>query len=307
MTRKISGNPVAGPEFYFLKTPLQRTPSGESSASATARSAAKIEIPFGMTQGSLTQRAYQLLQERILSGELAPGSLLSESRLAKEMGFSRTPVGEAIRQLAQEGFVRQVPRYGTIVRSIEPKDVEELYEMREALESFAAAKAARRITSLQLAQLDVLCSTIETIAGESLDEASELDLSTLRKFLAADLTFHLLIVKAAGNQRILNTIRETRTISQIFRMRRHEPDNGVVKRASQMHRRILAALSSGDSAAASEQMAEHIRASREDTLAYLAKEQQRSHADVASILELPDEVRLELTRIEENESQQPES
>lgn len=254
-----------------------------------------------MTQSSLTQRAYLLLQEKILSGELSPGSLVSESRLAKEMGFSRTPVGEAIRQLAHEGYVRQVPRYGTIVRSIEPKDVEELYEMREALESFAAAKAARRITSLELAQLDVLCTSIEKLAEESGGETSRLDLPALRRFLAADLTFHLLIVKAAGNQRMLNTIRETRTMSQIFRMRRHEPDNSIVIRASQMHRKILAALGEGDSAAASAQMAEHIRSSREDTLAYLAKEQQRTHTDVAAILELPDEVRLELTRIEEGD------
>jgi len=254
-----------------------------------------------MTQSSLTHRAYVLLQEKILSGELAPGSLVSESRLAKEMGISRTPVGEAIRQLAHEGFVRQVPRYGTIVRSIEPKDVEELYEMREALESFAAAKAARRITALELAQLDVLCASIERLAEETGGENSQLDIAALRRFLAADLTFHLLIVKAAGNQRILNTIRETRTMSQIFRMRRHEPDNSVVKRASQMHRKILAALNDRNSDEASAQMAAHIRSSREDTLAYLAKEQQRSNADVAAILELPDEVRAELTRIEEGQ------
>jgi DNA-binding GntR family transcriptional regulator len=255
-----------------------------------------------MSTSTLTQRAYLQLQERILSGELAAGSLVSESRLAKEMGISRTPVGEAIRQLAQEGFVRQVPRYGTIVRSIEPQDIEELYEMREALESFAAAKAARRITSLQLAQLEVLCTTIENIAGDCRGEVTtQFDVNMLRQFLAADMTFHLLIVKAAGNQRILNTIRETRTMSQIFRMRRHEFDNSVVESASQMHRKILAALASGDSAEASLQMAEHIRASREGTLSYLAKEQQRNHTDVASILELPDDVRLEITRIEEGE------
>ena len=255
-----------------------------------------------MTQNTLTQRAYRHLQEGILSGKLAPGSVVSESRLAKELGISRTPVGEAIRQLAQEGFVRQVPRYGTIVRAIEPRDIEELYEMREALESYAAAKAARRIKPLQLAQLDVLCSNIEGIADDlrSLDQ-STLDLVTLRRFLAADLTFHLVVVKAAGNQRIFNTIQETRTISQIFRMRRHEPDQAIVHRASQMHRQIYQALASGDSVAASERMAEHIRASREDTLSYLAKEQQQSHSDVAAIFELPDEVRRELTRIEEED------
>lgn len=300
MARKMGDERAKAVEFYLLTGTPQQGKANESTPAGLVTPAAEFGIPLRMTQSSLTHRAYLLLQERILSGDLAPGSLVSESRLAKEMGISRTPVGEAIRQLAHEGFVRQVPRYGTIVRSIEPKDVEELYEMREALESFAAAKAARRITSLQLAQLEVLCTSIEKIAEESEGEGS-LDLAALRRFLAADLTFHLLIVKAAGNQRILSTIRETRTMSQIFRMRRHEPDNSVVKRASQMHRRILSALSNGDSAEASLQMAEHIRASRVDTLAYLAKEQQRTHTDVASILELPDEVRLELTRIEEGE------
>lgn len=251
---------------------------------------------------TLTQRAYRHLQEGILSGKLAPGSVVSESQLAKELGISRTPVGEAIRQLAQEGFVRQVPRYGTIVREIEPRDIEELYEMREALESYAAAKAARRIKPLQLAQIDVVCSSIEAIADDLKNhDQSQLDLPTLRRFLAADLTFHLLVVKAAGNQRIFNTIQETRTISQIFRMRRHEPDPAVVHRASQMHRQIYHALASGDSKEASERMAEHIRASREDTLSYLAKEQQQSHSDVATVFELPDEVRRELTRIEEED------
>lgn len=255
-----------------------------------------------MATSSLTERAYLHLHEGIVSGKLPPGSVVSESKLAKELGVSRTPVGEAIRQLANEGLVHQVPRYGTVVRSIEPRDIEELYEMREALEGFAAAKAARRITALQLAQLDVICSSIEQIAKDVQGDAkARLDLATLRKFLAADLTFHLLILKAAGNRRILNTIQETRTMSQIFRMRRHEPDKSIVERASQMHRKILLALASGDSTEASIQMAEHIRASREDTLAYLAKEQQRSHTDVAPILELPDEVRLELTRIEDDE------
>lgn len=253
-----------------------------------------------MTQSTLSQRAYRHLQEGILSGKLSPGSVVSESSLAKELGISRTPIGEAIRQLAKEGLVRQVPRYGTIVRDFEPRDIEELYEIREALESYAAGQAARRITSLQLAQLEVLCTNIEQISVDlKSQQLTKVDLPTLRRFLAADLNFHLLIVRAAGNQRILNTIHETRTVSLIFHMRRREPDQGVIQLASQMHRRILESLASGNSAEASARMAEHIRASRDETLTYLTKEQPQSHAEVATIFELPEEVRRELTRIEE--------
>ena len=99
-------------------------------------------------------------------------------------------------------------------------------------------------------------------------------------------------------RRILNTIQETRTVSQFFRLRRHESDQTVIHRASQMHRQILDALIANDSIAASQRMAAHIRASQEGTLNYLAKEQQRNASNLTSICELPDEVRSELMRIE---------
>ena len=72
-----------------------------------------------MATVSLSQRAYQHIQREIVSGQLEPGSVISETLLAKQLGISRTPVGEAIRKLAQEGLVEQVPRYGTIVCDLE--------------------------------------------------------------------------------------------------------------------------------------------------------------------------------------------
>src|SRR5262245_15044729 len=94
--------------------------------------------------GTLVQRAYEHIQEAILSGHLPAGSVVSEAVLAKSLGISRTPVGEAIRQLAREGLVQQVPRYGTIVKPIDRRELIELYEMRAALESYAAARAAEK-------------------------------------------------------------------------------------------------------------------------------------------------------------------
>ena len=96
-----------------------------------------------MKQGSpLTHQAYQHIQAEILAGRFAAGTLISETRIAEELGISRTPVGEAIRTLASEGWVEQQPRRGTIVRSFSRREIIELYELREALETFAAGKAA---------------------------------------------------------------------------------------------------------------------------------------------------------------------
>src|SRR5690349_13215528 len=125
---------------------------------------------------SLAQKAYEHLQEGVLSGRLRSGTVISEAALAKELGISRTPVGEAIRQLVREGLVEQVPRYGTIVRSIDRQELTDLYEMREALESFAAAKAAEHITEPMLNRLQQYVEVMKRIEDELRDAgASELD------------------------------------------------------------------------------------------------------------------------------------
>src|SRR5215213_30844 len=115
---------------------------------------------------SLAQKAYDHLQEGVLSGRIRSGEVISEAALAKELGISRTPVGEAIRQLVREGLVEQVPRYGAIVRGIDRQELIDLYEMREALESYAAAKAAEVVTEPMLARLEQFCDVMERIGQE---------------------------------------------------------------------------------------------------------------------------------------------
>src|SRR5438105_3197888 len=99
-----------------------------------------------MLRTSLAQKAYEHLQEGIFSGRLRAGTVISEEALAKELGISRTPVGEAIRQLAGEGLVEQVPRYGTIVKPLDRRELQELYEIRDALRDRDPAAAQRHMT-----------------------------------------------------------------------------------------------------------------------------------------------------------------
>src|SRR3954468_7860578 len=140
------------------------------------------------SSGTLVQKAYDHIQEAILSGHLPAGSVVSEAALAKSMGISRTPVGEAIRQLSREGLVQQVPRYGTIVKPIERRELVELYEMRAALESYAAAKAGEEFEEQTIRRLQQFCDVMHNIAEELEDAGtSELDESRLSRFLAADM------------------------------------------------------------------------------------------------------------------------
>ncbi len=247
----------------------------------------------------LTHRAYQHIQAEILAGRFAAGTLISETRIAEELGISRTPVGEAIRTLAAEGWVEQQPRRGTVVRTFSRREVIELYELREALETFAATKAAVLVSDTVLSRLDRYCEEMHGLAEDLKSTGgSSLDGIPMRRFLAADMAFHLLIVRTAGNSRIMKLVKQTRTISRVFRMRRQRHSLKVVERALGHHRRIADALRAGDGDAAAAAMAEHIQSSRRQTVDELDNQLALPDPDAPIADELPADLVEELDRIE---------
>ena len=157
--------------------------------------------------GSLRDRAYRHLREKMLAGELAPGMRVSEEALAEEIGISRTPMREAFKQLASEGALEAVPRVGTIVRTPGRREVEELYELREALEGYAVERAAERISPRGIEGLTRLLDEIGAVGGELKSGGKRaLEGALLRRFLAADMGFHLRLIEAAGNRRISKSV-----------------------------------------------------------------------------------------------------
>jgi DNA-binding GntR family transcriptional regulator len=250
-----------------------------------------------MNGASRVEQAYRGIQQQILDGRLEPGAVISEAVLARKLKMSRTPVGEAIRQLAQEGLLVQVPRFGTMVRRIDRRDLVELYEMRQALESFAAARAAERIEPDALARLQVLSDEMERV-GEDARAAGldALDAARLHRFLAADYAFHMQILESAGNRQIMQAVQGGRTISRIFRMRRQRHDRAIVDGAHRHHERILQALRKHDAEAARVRMAGHIAESLKETLADFDRPD--AVAPAAAVDDLPREVAAALDKLE---------
>jgi DNA-binding GntR family transcriptional regulator len=252
-----------------------------------------------MTANSLTHRAYKLLHEQITSGRFPAGRVLSESRLADELGISRTPVGEAIRQLVQEGLLEQVPRYGTMVRHIDESEMQDLFEMREALEGFAAARAARRISPIQIAQLRLLGEEMDSVAAESQSKGlTSLHQALLNRFLAADMAFHHLVICAAGNSQIAKAVQQTRAILNIFRVRRRRHDEPLVRRARAHHDQIVLALERADPEEAKRAMFDHLEASKRETLDYLRDHAGRTVPNPVLNLQLPEELKRRLAALE---------
>jgi len=250
--------------------------------------------------GKLRNQAYSYIQQKILSGELPVGQQVSEASLAREIGISRTPVREAIQQLGREGLVEQVPRLGTIVKALDRRDIVELYELREALEPFAVGHAAQRIRPAELERCSRLCDEIHILNEEAREAGVErLTGAKLRRFLAADMGFHMMLVRAAGNERIQKIIADSRVLIRIFNTHRQEHDRRILNETEQFHSQILSAVREQDSERARSIMGEHIAASKRETLEYF--DRGAGSAERPVTLGMPDDLLEELGRIVDTE------
>lgn len=205
-----------------------------------------------------TTDIFTSLKERIIHYELRPRERLTEAGLAAQYGLSRTPVREALRKLEQEGWVVLIPHQGYYVRDFSVKELDDIYEVRIALERFAVRLAAERMGAEQYADLHAFWGRPEP--------AQEIDnLAMLR----ADESFHESIARATGNGELLRALRSINERIRIIR-RIDFTDPERIRQTYQQHLRILELLHRRD-AAAEEAMEAHIRESKA-TIIRLARE-----------------------------------
>jgi DNA-binding GntR family transcriptional regulator len=203
---------------------------------------------------AIRQRVRDELRDRILTGRLKPGDRLVERELAEDLGVSRVPVREAIRSLESEGFVVvQSPRR-VVVRQLDRSDVEELFDVREALEGLAAGLAASRATSKDLRKLERLLE----------DAAKATASSQASRITALNTRFHDEIVAIAGNG-LLSTVLQPLE----GRLRWLTSQNEHFGELLEEHWRLFEAIKSGDAERAKASAAEHVRVNRAVTLTQL--------------------------------------
>jgi len=142
---------------------------------------------------ALARHMPELSDVKIRGGVLKPGEWLKENDLADELLVSRTPVREAIRKLEQEGYVVTVPRRGAYVASVSIRDINEIFEIRAALEALACELAAERITDEEQERLERLLVGI----GRAIEEHD------MERIVRTDIEFHELLYQAARNERLL--------------------------------------------------------------------------------------------------------
>jgi DNA-binding GntR family transcriptional regulator len=185
-------------------------------------------------RGGTWELIYDQLKQEILSGEIAPGTLLSELEIAKRFGVSRTPVREALNRLACDRVIVALPQRGHLVRTVSVSEIVEAFRVRELLEVEAAGEAARRITDEEVAYL-------ESLFQEDVDEPA-----------LANYRFHSAVARIAGNRLLADFIEEVLVLMQ--RMIANHPDRDVLEPELQ----VLEALAARDPDAAREAMRAHV-------------------------------------------------
>lgn len=190
---------------------------------------------------------FHTLREAILKGDLKPGERLMELQLAAKLGVSRTPIREAIRMLEQEGLAVTVPRRGAEVAKMTEKDMQDVLQVREALDELAASIACELITEAEMEQLEQAAADFET-ATETKD---------VKRIADTDMVFHDIIYHATRNPKLVNILNNLR--EQMYRYRveylKDEQNYPVLLKE---HREILAGFKERNTGMVTDSMRRHV-------------------------------------------------
>jgi DNA-binding GntR family transcriptional regulator len=211
--------------------------------------------------------AYDYLRKRILNGEYQPGRALMTNLLAPEIGVSRTPIRDALRQLEADGLVTIQPRLGASVKKMDVKSFRESCELRLALETHAAGLAARNRSDVDLHEIALALEEMRRITDEIVGGGSSAKL--IPPLAREDVRFHLAIIAAAKNDLMKKEILRLHLVNRVVAgPSAVEPANAKAVKADDLahrrevlasHQQIYDAIAQGDAAGAKKAMEEHIQ------------------------------------------------
>ena len=206
---------------------------------------------------SLRARVYNTIRNKILSGEYKENEELKENALASELGVSRTPVREALRQLELEGLVNIIPNKGAYVTGITKKDIYDIYTIRSYLEGLCARWACKNITNAQIEALEEILYLSDFHARRShFDQLVELDNK-----------FHDLLYKASGSKILDHVLSDFHQyVERVRKVSLSRPYRAV--QSSKEHAAIVEAIKKRDGALAETLAQEHMK----NTIKYITEQ-----------------------------------
>lgn len=213
---------------------------------------------------NLGSDVYRILRDRILRQELKAGEKLSDLRLSNELGVSRTPIREALHQLVQDGVVIAEPNRGFFVATFSQRDLEEIFELRLALELFAIRRIdlAGRKDELERALFEL--EHVERLLRNAKTPAAIREAADA--FLKTDRGFHSWLISTANNKRLDTIINSIWTQIAIFQ----QIDSSIpewILEAVEEHREVIGKLIEEDVEGAATVMEGHLHNMQREVLA----------------------------------------
>jgi DNA-binding GntR family transcriptional regulator len=200
---------------------------------------------------TLRQQARRAIRARVVAGEIPAGQIYSVAHLASQLGVSTTPVREALLDLANEGLIEIVRNRGFQVVELSDSDLDELFELRLMLEVPAVARLAGRLGPMEIAELRRYEEEIEGYAARG----------DWVNFLETDRRFHLRLLEAFGNRRLVETVGRLRDQTRLYGIPALARARALGQSALE-HRFILDAIEQGDSAEAATCVRRHLEHTR---------------------------------------------
>lgn len=199
----------------------------------------------------LTAQTYSILKDQILRRQLAPGEKISVDEIARALGVSRTPVTDALKRLASEDMVEIRPRIGTFVSELTARDVAELFDVRMAIELFAADRIIRQglvdafFTRIQDPMAIMRKATVDDQYGD------------YQAFIEGDRQLHLILVSMTDNQKLLHVYTGLNVHIHVARAHYLSSVENA-RQAHQEHEAILAAFKKADQELVRKELGMHI-------------------------------------------------
>ena len=196
---------------------------------------------------SLTNLIFEKVRDDILNDVYVLGDKLVESKLADELGVSRTPVREALKQLELDGLVESIPNRGVIVKGLSDQDIYDIYSVRISIESIAAELAVERMTPEDLKDLTDICDLMEFFTMKN-DSAKIFELNT---------QFHEKIYACTKSRYLEHILKDFQIFIKSTRLESLKT-KGRLEIALREHKKILKAFKDHDKEAAKEAISKHI-------------------------------------------------
>jgi len=189
----------------------------------------------------LNKKVYRILKTRIIKGDLKSGEKLLENKIAEQLGVSRTPVREALRELSAEGFVETSPNQAIIVSTITFDEILDLLQIRGVLEGLGANIAAKKINPEKIEKFDKIIDKMKQYTANNLFSEE-----TILNFSRLDIEFHDLILNICGNKWLIQMHKNLENHIKRFRIRSFSIP-GTFSKSLNEHYKILDAIKKGES------------------------------------------------------------